>query len=358
MVRATAAEFVADRLPVSHLRALRDANSKEGFDPEIWKDIASLGWTGIAVPEAFGGAGLGVRALAMVIEEMGKTLAPSPLASTALVAATVLSRCAPQEVAARWLPKIAAGEIIAALAIDEDAHVSSELPTAIIDPDGKFVTGSKRFVADGAAANLLLASASHKGSLVLALVDARSPSVSINQRASIDSRGLADIEFLNTPVDAILTSRDGRCAVEHALDCARVGLAAEMLGAAALAFEVTLNYLRMRRQFGQIIGSFQALQHRAAKLFIQLEMTRSCVGAASDALHYDDSDLPRLASLAKASAGEMMRLMAHEMIQLHGGIGMTDAHDAGLYLKRGRVAAMLHGDSAFHVDRYAALKGY
>jgi alkylation response protein AidB-like acyl-CoA dehydrogenase len=160
------------------------------------------------------------------------------------------------------------------------------------------------------------------------------------------------------PIDAALTSTAGRSPLEHALDCARIGLAAEMLGASGHAFEVTLEYLRTRRQFGQPIGSFQALQHRAARLFIEIELTRSCVLAAVDTLHHDSDELPALASLAKASSSELMRLLSQEMIQFHGGIGMTDSHDAGLYLKRGRVATLLHGDAPYHRTRYARLKGY
>ena len=175
---------------------------------------------------------------------------------------------------------------------------------------------------------------------------------------AIDGRGMADIRFESVPIADLLTDLDGSNPVEHALDCARIGLAAEMLGAASRAFEITLDYMRTRRQFGQPIGSFQALQHRAAKIFIELELTRSCVAAAIDSLHRGAADTPLLASLAKASAAELIRTVSYEAIQLHGGIGMTDAHDAGLYLKRGRVAALLYGDAAFHIDRYATLKGY
>jgi alkylation response protein AidB-like acyl-CoA dehydrogenase len=169
---------------------------------------------------------------------------------------------------------------------------------------------------------------------------------------------MADIRFDDVPIDALLSAVGARDPLGYALDCARVGLAAEMLGASSRAFEMTLDYMRMRRQFGQLIGSFQALQHRAANLFIELELTRSCVGAAVNSLHRYENDLALLASLAKASAAQLMRKISYEAIQLHGGVGMTDAHDAGLYLKRGRVAALLYGDAGFHISRYAALKGY
>jgi alkylation response protein AidB-like acyl-CoA dehydrogenase len=353
MLRDTARAFVADRMPVTLLRKLRDAGSPDGFDRQIWSEIAALGWPGIAIVEEHGGAGLGIRALAAVIEEMGKTLAASPLASTALVAAPAIGRFADAGTAARWLPGIASGTVIAALAVDEGPQPSETPPATALA--GAAISGSKRHVADGAAADLLLVSASDGDEVVLALVRAEAPGVAIERRETIDSRGLADIRFDAAPVDSVLRGED---IVEYARDCARIGLSAEMLGACSQAFDVTLDYLRTRQQFGQVIGSFQALQHRAATLFIELELARSCVHAAADALHRDDAERPALSALAKATAAELMRLTAYEMIQLHGGIGMTDAHDAGLYLKRGRVAALLHGDAAFHRDRYARLRGY
>jgi len=356
MVRDTAHAFVTDRMPIRQIRALRDSGTANGFDVEVWAELAALGWTGTAIAEEFGGAGVGIRALAAVIEKMGETLAAAPLTSTALVAATVIARFAPAEVAAGWLPKIARGQVVAALAVEEadrpsEAVLSTTLNSEVID-------GAKRYVADGVAANLLLVSAMQADTPVLALVHADVPGVTKRRFDTIDGGGLADIQFQHVHIDAVLTPVAGRSPLEHALDCARIGLAAEMLGASNRAFEVTLDYMRTRRQFGQPIGSFQALQHRAAKLFIEMELTRSCVLAAVDALHHDTDELPLLASLAKATSGELMRLVSHEMIQLHGGIGMTEAHDAGLYLKRGRVATLLHGDAAYHRDRYAKLKGF
>lgn len=356
MVRQAASDFVADRMPVQALRSLRDQGAVAGYDPATWAEMADLGWPGIAIAETFGGSGLGARALALIIEEMGKTLAASPLASTALVAALTIGRCATADVAARWLPGIAKGAVTAALAVEEAAHPSDRAIET--HTDGIRLTGTKSYVADGVGAGLLLVSARYGDGVALALVRAPSPGVAVTRLDTIDGRGLAAIRFDNAPVDALLVADADRDPVDYAQDVARIALAAEMLGACDRAFEVTLDYLRTRRQFGQAIGSFQALQHRAAKLFIEIELARSCVGAAADALHHDRADVPLLASLAKAMAAELMRTMSHEMIQFHGGIGMTDAHDAGLYLKRGRVAALLHGDAPFHVERFARLRGY
>jgi alkylation response protein AidB-like acyl-CoA dehydrogenase len=356
IVRDSAHAFATARMPIRQIRAIRDSATAAGFDLGVWAELAALGWAGMAVSEEFGGAGLGIRALAAVIEKMGETLGAAPLASTALVAATVIARFAPAEVAARWLPKIARGQVVAALAVDEADHAWDERLSTTLDSE--VIDGAKRYVADGVAANLLLVSAMKGEAPVLALVHADAPGVAVRRLDTIDGRGLADIEFQRVHVDAVLTPTAGRSPLEHALDCARIGLAAEMLGASSRAFEVTLDYMRTRRQFGQPIGSFQALQHRAAKLYIEIELTRSCVLAAVDALHHDGDELASLVSLAKAASADLMHLTCHEMIQFHGGIGMTDAHDAGFYLKRGRVATLLHGDAAYHRDRYAKLKGY
>lgn len=360
MVQDAARSFVADRMPVSQLRGLRSECPRRGFDPAIWQEMAALGWPGIAIAEEHGGAGLGIRALGAVIEVMGTSLAASPLASTALVAATVIARCGSEDARARWLPVLAEGRVIAALATREGAQASEARPeTALTRAKGAvMLNGAKCYVADATGAGLLLVSARDGAQDVLALIRADAPGVTITQRASIDGHLLSDIRFAGTPVADVLTARPARDPVAFAEDCACVALAAEMLGACSRAFDVTLDYMRTRQQFGQTIGSFQALQHRAAGLFIELELARSCVLAVVDALHHDDAALPVLASLAKATMGELMRQMSYEMIQLHGGIGMTDAHDAGLYLKRGRAAALLHGDAAWHRDRYARLQGY
>lgn len=360
MVKEAAAQFVAARMPIGLLRAMRKRSPSERFERGLWSEVATLGWPGIAVSEAFGGSGLGVRALAAILEEMGRTLAPLPLSSTALVAATVISRFAAPDAASRWLRPIAAGTVVAALAVDEAPRHADALPDAGVSSgaDGYRITGTKRYVADAPGADLLLVSARHHHRAALALVRANLPGVTATPVATIDGRGMADIRFDDVPVDSLLAEDGARHPVDYAIDCARIGLSVEMLGAASQALETTLDYLRTRRQFGQPIGSFQALQHRAAKLFVELELTRSCVGGAVDSLHRDDADLPLLASLAKASAADLVRVIAYEMIQLHGGIGMTDAHDAGLYLKRGRVAALLHGDVDYLRSRYAALRNY
>jgi alkylation response protein AidB-like acyl-CoA dehydrogenase len=327
-----------------------------------------MGWAGVIIPEAHGGAAFGYRGLGLVLEETGRTLAASPLHSTlAAAGALVLAGSAAQQQA--WLPRIAAGEIIAALAVDEAAHHAPERVSmpALRDGDGYVLNGMKRFVPDANDAGLLVVAARAAGQpgdasgLALFLVERGAPGVSVRALHAIDSRAAADVTFANVRVNSenILAGPGrGWAVLEPALDRARATLAAEMLGTASQAFDMTLEYLKTRTQFGQVIGTFQALQHRAAKMFTELELTRSAVEAALDAIDAGAADLPALASLAKAKANDTLHLLSNEMVQMHGGIGMTDAFDAGLYLKRARVAEALYGSSSYHRDRFASLGGY
>jgi alkylation response protein AidB-like acyl-CoA dehydrogenase len=203
IVRDSAHAFATARMPIRQIRAIRDSATAAGFDLGVWAELAALGWAGMAVSEEFGGAGLGIRALAAVIEKMGETLGAAPLASTALVAATVIARFAPAEVAARWLPKIARGQVVAALAVDEADHAWDERLSTTLDSE--VIDGAKRYVADGVAANLLLVSAMKGEAPVLALVHADAPGVAVRRLDTIDGRGLADIEFQRVHVDAVLT---------------------------------------------------------------------------------------------------------------------------------------------------------
>jgi alkylation response protein AidB-like acyl-CoA dehydrogenase len=343
MLRDAAKAWVAEKSPVTTFRKLRDGGNADGFDRAVWREMAQMGWTGILVPEEYGGTGLGCLTLGIVLEETGRTLTASPLLSTALIAAGALTLGGTDAQKQEWLPKIAEGSVVAAFAIDEGPH---HHPGKIAMT--KALTGTKTFVADGGAADLIIAAT--KDGLFLVRGDAKG--LSRQTLHSVDSRGFANLTFdkvagepLAAPLDAVL-------------DRARAGLAAEMLGTATQAFETTLDYLKTRTQFGQLIGTFQALQHRAAKMYTDLELTRSCVEAALIAIDKGANDVPQLVSLAKTKASETLHVVSNEMVQMHGGIGMTDAHDAGLYLKRARVAEALYGGASFHRDRYAGLMGY
>ncbi|HWA92206.1 MAG TPA: acyl-CoA dehydrogenase family protein [Rhizomicrobium sp.] len=361
MLRDAAKAWVQEKSPVTALRKLRDSGNADGFDRALWREMAQMGWTGILIPEEFGGTGLGYLTLGLVLEETGRTLTASPLISTALTAATALLLGGSDAQKKEWLPKIAEGTIVAALAVDEGPH---HRPDAIAlkatkSGGGYTLSGNKTFVVDGAAADLLVVAANTGNGITLFLAKGGAKGLTRQRLHSLDSRNMANLAFDNVAADSVLGGEgQGGPLLERILDRARAGLAAEMLGTATQAFETTLDYLKTRTQFGQLIGAFQALQHRAAKMYTDMELTRSCVEAALSAIDNNANDVPQLASLAKAKASELLHLVSSETIQMHGGIGMTDAHDAGLYLKRARVAEATYGGAAFHRDRYASLLGY
>jgi alkylation response protein AidB-like acyl-CoA dehydrogenase len=369
MLRDAARTWVQDKSPVTAFRKVRDSGAPLAYDPKAFAEMAEMGWAGVIIPEAFGGSEFGYLSLGLVLEETGRTLTPSPLLSSALAAASAIVLGGSEDQKQSYLPQIATGELIATLAIDEGAHHAPEKVAlaASKSGDGWTLSGEKSFVLEGMAAGLFVVSARTSGKpgdktgITLFLVPADAKGLTRSVRKMADSRGYAALKLDNVAVgaDAVLGPVDGGWdLLEKTLDRARAGLAAEMLGSAAQAFEVTLEYLKTRVQFGQLIGSFQALQHRAAKMFTELELTRSCVEAALEAIDNNANDIPELVSLSKARAGDTLHLVSNEMVQMHGGIGMTDAHDAGLYLKRARAAEATYGSQAYHRDRYARLNGY
>ena len=367
MLRDAAKGWASESAPVGALRKLRDGKSGNSFDPAAWAEMGQM--VGVIVPEAYDGSAFGYLGLGLILEETGRTLAASPLLSTAMIAASALQLAGSDAQKQAWLPRIASGEIVATLAIDEGSHHAPARTnlSAAREKDGSyFLNGKKTFVLDGEAADLLIVVARTDGEpgntagLTLFLVPTNSPGVSRTHLSLLDSRGATEIAFsaVELAADAVLGEVDkGWAVLEPTLDRAYAGLAAEMLGSASAAFDITLDYLKTRTQFGQVIGSFQALQHRAAKWFTDLETTRSCVEAALEAFDAG-GDTRALASLAKAKASELVHLASNEMVQMHGGIGMTDAHDAGLYMKRARVTEALFGGASFHRDRYARLMGF
>jgi alkylation response protein AidB-like acyl-CoA dehydrogenase len=369
MLRDAAKSWVADKAPVSALRKLRDAGASQGYDPALWAEMGAMGWTGVIAPEAFGGSEFGLKSLGLVLEECGRTLVASPLLSTALVGASALILGGSEGQKAAWLPKIAAGEVVVAFALDEHPHFAPYrvATTAEAIEGGYRLSGAKTFVADGAAADLIIVVARTAGAsgeregLSLFLVDPSAKGVTREALATVDSHGFANLKLdqVRVGADAVLGEiGQGADLLDAILDRAAAGASAEMLGAASQAFDITLDYLKTRTQFGQLIGSFQSLQHRAAKMFTDLELARSLVEAALEALDADAKDASLLASAAKAKMSETLHGVSNEMVQMHGGIGMTDAHDAGLYMKRARVLEALYGGAAYHRDRFATLSGF
>jgi alkylation response protein AidB-like acyl-CoA dehydrogenase len=369
MLRDAAKSWVSEKSPVTAFRKMRDSGNADGFDPAAWAEMAEMGWAGILIPEEFGGSGLDYLTIGLVLEETGRTLTASPLLSSALVATSALLLGGTDAQKQEWLPKLASGKAIGTLALDEGPHHGPANTALAAARDGKGwkLSGKKSFVPDGGAADVVIVAARTSGKpgdtngVTLFLVPRNATGLARQKLKAVDSRGVANLAFEDVSVgaDAVLGTVDqGFSLLESILDRARAGLAAEMLGAAVQSFDTTLEYLKTRVQFGQVIGTFQALQHRAAKMFTELELTRSCVEAALTGIDRGANDIPALASLAKARASELWHLVSNEMVQMHGGIGMTDAHDAGLYLKRARVAEATFGGSSFHRDRYARLMGY
>ena len=366
MIRDGAKSWVQEKSPVTAFRKMRDSGNEDGFDRAAWKEMAEMGWAGILIPEELGGTGLGYMTLGLVLEETGRTLTASPLISTALTATTALLLGGNEAQKKKYLPAIAEGKLIATLAVDEGAHHAPEKVALKAEKSGSGykLNGKKSFVLDGGTAGLIIVAArtsgktGDKNGITLVLVDGKASGLTREKLKTVDSRGYANLTFKDVEGEVLGAADQGFGVLESTLDRARAGLAAEMLGQAVQSFEVTLDYLKTRVQFGQVIGTFQALQHRAAKMFTDLELARSCVEGALKAIDSDANDVAQLASLAKAKVGDAVHLVSNEMVQMHGGIGMTDVHDAGLYLKRARAQEATFGGSSYHRDRYATLLGY
>ncbi len=369
LLRDSARDFVTDRAPVTALRKLRDDADKDGFSRELWREMVELGWAGILIPEEHGGADFGFQGLGVVIEETGKTLLASPLLSTVVLGSSAILLGGSEAQRADILPKIAAGECLLALSLEEKPHHAPyDIATsASADGGGYKISGKKTFVLDGHTADKLIVAARTSGDagdrngITLFLIDADTAGVACERTIMVDSRNAANATFDNVQAgaDAVIGAVDqGADILDAVLDRARIALAAEMLGSATQIFEFTLQYLKDRHQFGQPIGTFQALQHRAVAMFAELEICKSVVMEALSAVDDGSNRIPAMASFAKAKVGETMHLVSSEGVQMHGGIGMTDEHDSGLYLKRARVAEQTFGSPAWHRDRFATLTGY
>jgi alkylation response protein AidB-like acyl-CoA dehydrogenase len=368
MLRDSAKGWVTDHSPVSALRKLRDSGSQTGFDSTTFKSIAGMGWTGVVIPEDFGGSDFGYRSMGVILEEFGRKLVAAPLIGSAIGAASAIKLGGTDDQKQEWLPQIAGGQAVAALAIDEGPRFAPEKIAMAAPKKGAsyVLSGNKTFVLEGMAADVLVVAARTSGKagddkgLTLFLVPANARGLSRKRRELIDSRGYADLKFDNVEVgaDAVLGQLDnGSGLLNKVLDRVYASIAAEEIGVALQAFETTVEYMKTRVQFGQTIGSFQALQHRAANLFTQIQLARPAVDEALTAIDNDAADVSEMASLAKAVANDLVNLVTREMIQLHGGIGMTDAHDAGFYIKRARTLEASFGSSAYHRERFARLKG-
>ena len=365
----SARKFLQSRAPVAALRGLRDSRDATGFGRDLWAELASLGWAGVLVPEEHGGVGFGYLGAGLAAEETGRTLTPLPFLSTAVLGVTALLRGGSARQQSELLPAIASGELLTALAVDERSrHAPHDIATRAIPTAAGFrLTGHKTFVLDGHVADKLIVSAQagdtarETGAITLFLINRRSPGVTLERTLMVDSRNAADLRLQDVEVaraDVIGVGGAGAPLLDGILDAGRAVLAAELVGIAGESLERTLDYLRQREQFGRKVGEFQALQHRAAHLFCEIELARSATFAALRALDDRADNASLLVSVAKAKAGEAARLATNEALQMHGGIGMTDEFDIGFFMKRARAAAETFGDYAFHGDRVARLYGF
>ena len=372
LLKESAKAFVDQNAPVSVLRGLRDSKDAQGYDQNLWRQMLELGWAGMAIPEAYGGFEFGYGGLGVVLEESGRTLVSSPLIATVLLGASAINELGSDAQKSEFLSQVVSGELLLALAIDEKPHHRPcRIETsAVKSGEGYVLNGCKTFVLDGHIANKLIVVARTAGAiddeagLSVFLVDAAAEGVSINRSWMVDSRNSAMLSLNDAKVgaDALLGAEgDAYSSLTRVLDIGRIGVAAEMLGSMQQAFEITLDYLKQREQFGVLIGSFQGLQHRAAEMYSEIELCKSAVRAALAALDdadKTDADIAEFASIAKAKLSEVATLVSNEAVQMHGGIGMTDEYDIGFYMKRARVAAAFLGDALFHRQRYASLNGF
>ena len=366
-LKETAKNFAENTTPVNHFRSLRDNKDPQLWSNDVWKEMVELGWSGILIPEEYGGSDFGLTGICAILQECGKTLAPSPLFATGVLGAYALTHFGSDSQKSKYLPKIASGDITTAVAIDETNHHNpSHIETnAKQDGENFILNGKKTLVVDGASADLIIVLARTSGNpgentgLTMFLVE--KDDLDIKMLSMADSRNYANIYLNNVSVskENILGDIEaGGDSIDSLLDIGRIAMAAEMLGSTEAAFETTLNYLKERKQFGVEIGSFQALQHRAAQMFCEIELTKSAVMGAMKGADENSNDLQRLASLSKSIAGDTFHLVSNESVQMHGGIGVTDEYDIGFYLKRARVCEQIFGSSNFHKERYANLSGF
>jgi alkylation response protein AidB-like acyl-CoA dehydrogenase len=350
----------------TQLRHWRDTGCTDGYGTALWRQFAELGLTGILIPESQGGAGLGQVEAGLVLEEIGRNLTPSPFLTTAVAAVRALEGSAQAE---RWFPGILAGETVAALAIDESKHhdPANVALDAKRQGNGFVLKGAKQFVVHGNSADVILMAARTSGSpgeihgLTLFAVEKGANGLGVEMTTLADSSKAARLSFDNVAVDAdaVVGEVDGGWApLSRALSAGRAGAAAELVGVAAGASEMTFDYLKQRKQFGRLIGEFQALQHRAAHLYGEIEIARAAALKAAQLLDAGDDQAELFVSVAKAKAARVSALAVQEGVQMHGGIGMTDEHDIGLYMKREAVLSEMFGSPRFHANRVAELSGY
>jgi alkylation response protein AidB-like acyl-CoA dehydrogenase len=366
MLRKSARSFLEKECPPTFVRKMLD--DELGHAPAMWARIAEMGWTGLIFPEAHGGLGLGMVDLVVILEEMGRALLPSPFFPTVVLAGSAVQLGGSEAQRRKLLPRIASGEMTAALAITEPSwrHDAGGIATrAVADRrKGTFVLdGVKALVHGARGADLLVVAARTKATgpaekgITLFLVDPKAPGVTITPLTAVDgTRRVAEVKLRKVKVgkDAVLGRLDaGWPVIAKVLQRAKVALSAEQVGLAQKCLEMTVDYAKTRVQFGKPIGVFQAIKHPCADMLLELESAKSAVYYAAWTLDTNAKDAPVAVATAKAYAGEAGYRIAARAIQLHGGIGFTWEHDLHLYFKRAKTTELTFGDGKYHRERVA-----
>lgn len=370
LIAKTALDFVEEHSPVSRFRELRDSGEERGYSAKFFQEMAELGWAGIPFEEEVGGAGMGLAELCLIVEALGRKLAPEPFLGSVTMGGSTLALGGNAELQKAWLPGVIDGTKVVALAHQEAGaryDLSVVKTTATKSGDGYTLSGEKAQVLDAVGADAVIIPARTSGQsgdptgITLFLVEQGAAGLSVVPQSRVDCRNAAIVKLdgVQCGEAAILGGVDaGGVLLETVIDRATVVLCSEMVGGMLEAFDLTLEYLKTRDQFGVKIGTFQALQHRAARVYMEVELARSTAMAAARAVDAGDADAAKLVSLAKAKCSEAYILAANEGVQIFAGVGMTDEYDIGFYMKRARAAELTFGDASFHRDRWAKLGNY
>jgi alkylation response protein AidB-like acyl-CoA dehydrogenase len=369
MLADSASGFMAEEGNIAkQLRHWRDRNCKDGFGHGLWKQMAEMGFTGMLLSEEDGGLGMGHVEAGIVLEEIGRNLTPSPFLTSSVLAATALKHGS-ADLKGRYLPGLVEGESVFAVAIDETAKHRPQRITTKAEKSGNGfrLTGAKSFVIHGASADMIVVAARTSGAdedaegITLFAVPKDAGGMSHDAVRLVDSSMATHTKFDGVELDgdAVIGEVDGgREILDAMLLAGRVGAAAEGVGVASGAMDMTIDYLKQRKQFGKLIGEFQALQHRAAHLYSEVEIARAATIKAQQLLDEGAPSADLMTSVAKSKVAKAAGLAVREGVQMHGGIGMTDEYDIGLYMKRDRALQEFLGDAYFHANRVAELSGY
>jgi len=365
MLRKSARDFLAKECPMTYVRQMME--DERGFRDDQWRKMAELGWMGLILPEAHGGAGLTFVDMVVVLEEMGRVVVPGPFFSTVILGGVALTDGGSTAQQAEYLPRLAAGDLRVTLAqLEPNARWDADgiQLQAKKSGSGFTLTGTKLFVPDAHTADLLVVAGRAPGSkgvegVTLFLVDAKAPGVTTTLLKTMDqTRKLCEVALkdVTVPTDAVLgTPGQGWKLLDHIVDRGKVGLCAEMCGGAQKVLEMSVDYAKVREQFGRPIGSFQAIQHKCANMLVEVESSKSATYYAAWAVANDIAEAPLAAAMAKAYVSDAYRHTAGEGIQIHGGIGFTWEHDMHIYFKRAKSSEVTFGDATWNRELVAQL---